>query len=517
MRIGDFNIYRFPHEKNNDSINTRGMEEFNSWINGEGLFDIGIPSRKFTWSNKRRCPTSVKLDRVLIDTAWNQTFANASAKALIATTSDHIPILAEFSDNCSKSDIFRLENYWLQMPDFIAMTETNWSRGTRPLTAISKLNHKLRRLRASTKAWNRNKRSIPTLLSANKDTLEYLDKIEEWRQLTDLEYYLRQRIQKHCNELNDFITQKWKRRARIRFCTLGDENTRFYHTVASVSRQKNSIRLFIEDGVKFYDDSKKLDIVTSFFRQLFSEISPSDPTFTIPLLYPQQECLQSLCTPFTKEEIVKVIHIFQDLFDNNIDLSGVNQSYITLIPKVTAAAHIKDFRPISLLHSVPKLLSKTLTNRLQKEILKLIDPMQSGFIRGRSITENFILASELVQSALKGKKPMVVLKLDFHKAFDTVSWDALFRIMEARGFPDKWIGWIKALLCTGKAQITNNGQKGEQIQYKRGVRQGDPLSPYLFILVADVLQKMIQQAFSTGILKHPLDIEGAPPNLQIRR
>lgn len=143
--------------------------------------------------------------------------------------------------------------------------------------------------------------------------------------------------------------------------------------------------------------------------------------------------------------------------------------------------------------------------------------MQSGFIRGRSITENFILASELVQSALKGKKPMIVLKLDFHKAFDTVSWDALFRIMEARGFPDKWIGWIKALLCTGKAQITNNGQKGEQIQYKRGVRQGDPLSPYLFILVADVLQKMIQQAFSTGILKHPLDIQGAPPNLQMRR
>ena len=152
MCIGDFNIYRFPHEKNNDNLNTRGMEEFNSWINGEGLFDIDIPNRKFSWSNKRRCPTLVKLDRVLIDTAWNQTFANASAKALIATTSDHIPILAEFSNNCSSSDFFRLENYWLQMPDFIEMTETNWGRGTRPLSAISKLNHKLRRLRASTKA-----------------------------------------------------------------------------------------------------------------------------------------------------------------------------------------------------------------------------------------------------------------------------------------------------------------------------------------------------------------------------
>jgi hypothetical protein len=201
--------------------------------------------------------------------------------------------------------------------------------------------------------------------------------------------------------------------------------------VASVNRQKNSIRLLIDNGVEFYDNSQKLTIATSFFRQIFSESSSSDRDFALSQLYPQPENLQDLCLPFTREEITKVIHsapnnkssgpdgftnefykkfvnkllpdlqaIFQDLFNNSIDLSGVNHSYITLLPKIATAVQIKDFRPISLLHSVPKLISKTITIRLQKEIPKLIDPMQSGFIKGRSITENLIFASELVQSAL---------------------------------------------------------------------------------------------------------------------
>lgn len=252
--------------------------------------------------------------------------------------------------------------------------------------------------------------------------------------------------------------------------------------------------MLIDNGVEFYDNSQKLTIATSFFRQIFSESSSSDRDFALSQLYPQPENLQDLCLPFTREEITKVIHsapnnkspgpdgftnefykkfvnkllpdlqaIFQDLFNNSIDLSGVNHSYITLLPKIATAVQIKDFRPISLLHSVPKLISKTITIRLQKEIPKLIDPMQSGFIKGRSITENLIFASELVQSALKNKKLMLVLKLDFYKAFDTVSWDALFRVLEMRGFPEKWIGWTKTLLCSGKAQIIINGQKGEHI------------------------------------------------------
>lgn len=167
----------------------------------------------------------------------------------MATTSDHIHVLAEFS-NSSHSAIFRLENIWLQISESVTLAETNWNNGTRPMITITQFNHKIKHLRANAKAWNKSRRNLPTLLSANKEIVDYLDKVEEWRQLTDLEFYLRQRLQKNIKDLNGFITLKWKRRARIRFCTLGDENTRFYHIVASVNRQKNCMKLLMDNVVE---------------------------------------------------------------------------------------------------------------------------------------------------------------------------------------------------------------------------------------------------------------------------
>lgn len=90
---------------------------------------------------------------------------------------------------------------------------------------------------------------------------------------------------------------------------------------------------------------------------------------------------------------------------------------------------IRDFRPICLVHSLPKLVTKVLAMQLQRRIPTLVHPLQSGFLPGGCIIENFALAAELVQQAKKRKKPMIVLKLDFQKAFDSVSWDALFKIL----------------------------------------------------------------------------------------
>lgn len=153
-----------------------------------------------------------------------------------------------------------------------------------------------------------------------------------------------------------------------------------------------------------------------------------------------------------------VIKFFEDLHNNNINLDGINTAYITLLPKKDAPLEIKDHRPISLVHSMPKLASKVMKNRLQRQIPALVHSLQSGFLKVCSIVENFALAAELIKCAHKRKLRVIALKLDFHKAFDSVNWDYLKLVMEARGFPQPWRQWVSNLLSSGHSRVMIKGE-----------------------------------------------------------
>lgn len=159
-----------------------------------------------------------------------------------------------------------------------------------------------------------------------------------------------------------------------------------------------------------------------------------------------------------------------------------------------------DYRPISLINSTLKIISKLLATRLGSVLDMLVDNAQSAFLKGRCILDNVAIAEELIYSMQKRKIPGLILKMDFAKAFDLVDWDFLLDLLRARGFGGRWIGWIDCLLLTSKANVLINGSPNGYIRYKIGLRQGDPLSPLLFVLVTDVLSEMFNHAILSKVL-----------------
>ena len=173
--------------------------------------------------------------------------------------------------------------------------------------------------------------------------------------------------------------------------------------------------------------------------------------------------------------IFRVVSFFSCDSCNVFKFRLLNSAFITRLPKKVDAVEIKIFRPISLIHSFAKLVTKLMANRLAPLLPSLVSANQSAFVRGRRIHDNFMLVQQMVKSLHKKKEAHILLKLDISKAFDSVSWSFLLEVLRKVGFGQRWRDLICLILSTSSTQILVNGEPGDTIYRHRGLRQGDPL------------------------------------------
>lgn len=195
--------------------------------------------------------------------------------------------------------------------------------------------------------------------------------------------------------------------------------------------------------------------------------------------------------------------MFRNFCDRS-DARGVNGTCIVLIPKITALEMLKDFRPISLCNVIYKVVSKGMVNRLRPLLQDIISPYQSAFIPGRFITDNALIAFEClhaINSHADERSEYCAYKLDLSKAYDRVDWSFLNNVLLKLGFQSSWVDHVMTCVSSVHYRVRFNVVLLAPFAYTHGLRQGDPLSPYLFLFVADALSAVIRRKFALGVLQ----------------
>jgi mannosylglycoprotein endo-beta-mannosidase len=186
-----------------------------------------------------------------------------------------------------------------------------------------------------------------------------------------------------------------------------------------------------------------------------------------------------------------LLQAFTTMLNSGATSASINKGLITLIPKTGDRPKLSNWRPITLLGSIYKVLAKTLAERIQSAFTHIIRPNQTGFVKGRSILDNVFMAQKALGWAEESEQDLVLLLLDFEKAFNRIEWGFLFMALTKLGFSGTWVSWVGSLYQAAFSTIKVNGAAGPNFQLARLVRQGCLLAPYLFILVTDVLGYMM--------------------------
>jgi len=440
--------------------------------------------------------------------------------------SDHCVIVVKSLDKDWGPKPFRTIDAWFMERNFLEMVKDKWTSYSAKGNALMVIKDKLKWLKGDLKTWNRD--VFGNIETSKKMILQELEALDcqvyngVWLESERLKRIdLVSRLKETNRKMDSLLHQK----ARASWFKYGDSCTKFYHSSLRWRRLRNDVKdvevggQWCEEPCTVRAEAKKLfenrfkatkDFGVRLDAVEFMSLTQEDNLSLIAEFFEKEvkdavwQCEGSKSLgpdgfnfnfikkswEFIKEEFVAALVLFHE---TGTILRGCNASFIALVPKVRDPVMLEQYRAISLVGTMYKIISKVLAGRMKNVLPSIIDESQSAFIKERGILDSVIMANEAVEDLRRNGRSGLCLKVDFEKAYDSVRWDFLYDMLQRMSFHSKWISWIRGCMESATVSVLVNGSPMEEFKPFRGLRQGDPLAPFLFLVVTEGLVGLVRQ------------------------
>jgi hypothetical protein len=539
---GDFNCcYKLSDRDGGNPLSLNEINPLVSTLNLAEIIPVKTVGLQFTWNNKRRHGrrTFSRIDHSFSNLNALEKWPFLYCLLPPPLLSDHSPQIIHLrgADMRGKSS-FKFFNSWIKDPDFNTIVSNAWNIGKygNPLFILQE---KIKEVKCILKQW-----SFKNFGKGDKLSMSIGQKLAEVQKemmtnvdnedLSAAEYTLNQQYSEALVNESDMIKQK----SRIKWKEDGDRNSAFFHaSLKNKQRRENITTILSKDDNLQTTVNDVQDAFVNYFSSIYGNecdfIPKLDeiPTDILPRL--SEADYSFLCSEVTTEEIKDamfslnsnscggpdglnakfyttcwsivandVFKAIKHFFKKAKLYRSFNYTNIALVPKVPNAHHVRDFRPISCCNTFYKCISKVIASRLKIVLPRVISKNQAAFLPGRNILDNILLAHELLKGySRKTSIPKAMFKLDIMKAFDMLQWDSIIRIMGYMDFPPHFLAWIYECISTPTFSVIINGSPAGFFRCRQGIRQGDPISAYIFIVVMELLTRMIDSLISQGKFK----------------
>ncbi|XP_074266889.1 uncharacterized protein LOC141590182 [Silene latifolia] len=414
------------------------------------LHEMKTSGSYYTWNNKHKDETKVysRIDRVLMNEQWFQSFPEAVDTFLPEGLYDHYPCLINtYEIIVKRKAAFKYFNMWALSNDFDSAVNNSCNEEIRG-TPMFRVVHKLNRLK-------------PVLSHLNKDQFSDIENLTHVTELT-LKHFQQKLIQEPLNDMvckaerecakdlrnlikvrNSYLAQK----AKASWIRDGDGNTSFFHSSIKRRRMKNRVYNVkdMEGNLCSKPEEIKEDFET-YYKNLLGTSNPVQPVY---------------------KKVVKTGKVLTEAHQGNAFTTGKvlkehNTTILTLIPKTELPDSVLKFRPIVCCNTVYKCLTKVMCTRLSSILPDIINPSQAAFIKNRDIMGNILICQDLIKLyKRKVCSPRIMMKIDLQKAYDSIEWSFLKEMLVALNFPNSSIDLIMNCVSTPSFSLALNGEVGD--------------------------------------------------------